>query len=458
MFLPPRTGTPCVLALAAVVGLSLTEAAGAAETPLKKQPNVLFLFSDDQRADTIAALGNAAIQTPHLDTLVQAGFAFRNAYCMGSTMPAVCLPSRTMLLTGRSLFHFTPLTERQPTFPRAFNAAGYVTYHHGKRGNTPVQVQQDFQHNKYLSNDQKERAAGYPGKEIADAAIQFLQVRPKDKPFFMYLSFGNPHDPCGINAEYRAKYDEAKLPLPRNFRPFHPFDNGELKVRDETLAPWPRTPATVRKHLADYYAVITYLDMQIGRILQALKDSGAYDNTLILFSSDHGLALGSHGLLGKQNLYEDGMKAPLVFAGPGVPKGSSQAFAYLHDIFPTVCNLAGVAVPAGLDGKSLRPILRGEAGQVRDHVFLAYRQVQRAVRQGDWKLLRYPQIDKTQLFDLKGDPDEKQNLADEPQHAARVKEMLALLAKAQKEHDDTQPLTVAKPQPAEIDLSYFQKK
>lgn len=424
----------------------------------KPRPNVLFLFTDDQRADTIRALGNSTIVTPNLDRLVESGFVFRNAYCMGSTVPAVCLPSRTMLLSGRSLFHLSEAKVGSPNFPKTMNQAGYVTYHHGKKGNTAQQIQQDFQHNKYLANDQKERGSGFPGKEIADDAIRFLRERDKDRPFCMYLAFGNPHDPRVVNAEYRGKYDEGKMPLPANYRPLHPFNNGELLVRDETLAPWPRSPETVRKHLTDYYGVITYLDMEIGRVVATLKETGVHDNTVIVFSSDHGLAMGSHGLMGKQNLYEDGMKAPLIFAGPGIPKGQSDAFAYLHDIYPTVCALTGTPIPDVLDGKSLTPVIRGEAKQVRDSLFLAYRTVQRAVRQGDWKLIRYPQINKSQLFDLKSDPAEMKDLAGDPKHADKLKEMMELLAKEQERHGDKQPLSVEKPQPAEVDEGFFKKK
>ena len=439
---------------AVLAALLACGAAHAADAP-KQKPNVLFLFTDDQRADTVHALGNATIQTPNLDRLVESGFAFRNAYCMGGNVPAVCLPSRTMLLSGRSLFRLPSLKPESPNFPRALNDAGYETYHHGKRGNTPQMIQKDFTHNLYLQNDDKERTSGFPGKEIADDAIQFLKDRKKDKPFFLYLAFANPHDPRVVNKEWRDKYDEAKMPLPKNYRPFHSFNNGDLLVRDEKLAPWPRTEAEVRKHHTDYYGVITYLDMQLGRILQALKDSGDYDDTLIIFSSDHGLALGSHGLFGKQNIYEDGMKVPLIFAGTGVPKGRSDAFVYLYDIFPTVCDFAGAKVPDTLDGKSLRPVIRGDAKQVRDAVFLAYRTFQRSVRQGDWKLIRYPQVDKTQLFNLKDDPHETKDLAADPKHADKVKELLTLLAKQQKEYGDTLPLTVDKPQKAEVDLSFF---
>jgi arylsulfatase A-like enzyme len=437
-----------------VLASALLAAPAAAEPP--KRPNVLFLFTDDQRADTVHALGNPVIQTPNIDRLAESGFVFRNAYCMGGNVPAVCLPSRTMLLSGRSLFHL-PVPAEAPTFPKTLGSAGYATYHHGKRGNTPQQLQKDFQSNRY-ANDNRERTSGYPGKEIADDAVKFLRDRPRDRPFFMYLAFANPHDPRVVNAEYRGRYDESAMPLPRNFLPLHPFNNGDLLVRDEALAPWPRTPENTRKQLTDYYGVITYLDHEIGRILGALRESGEYDNTVIIFSSDQGIALGSHGLMGKQNLYEDGMKVPLIFAGPGVPKGRSDALVYLHDVYPTVCELAGVPVPAGLDGRSLAPVVRGQSAGVRDSVFLAYRSVQRAVRQGDWKLIRYPQVNRTQLFDLKADSDETKDLADDPRHADRVRELMGVLADQQKAFGDALPLTVANPVPAAVDLSFFQKK
>jgi arylsulfatase A-like enzyme len=452
--LPRGTFLLVLLALGSGSVLPGTRAQGQTAA-VPRRPNVLFLFTDDQRADTIHALGNPLIQTPNLDRLATAGFVFRNAYCMGGNTPAVCLPSRTMLLSGRSLFHLKGATADAPSLPRAFNEAGYQTYHYGKRGNTPQAIQANFQVNKYLGNDQQERSSGVPGKEIADAAIGFLNERARDRPFLMYLAFANPHDPRVVNPEDRARYHEPDMPLPANYRPLHPFNNGELLVRDEQLAPWPRTPEVVRTHLTDYYGVITHLDRQIGRILQVLKDQGAYDNTILVFSSDHGLAIGSHGLFGKQNLYEDGMKVPLIVAGPGIAPGKTDAFAYLYDIFPTLCDLAGLAPPTGLDGKSLAPVLRGQSTGVRDTVFLAYRDVQRAVRHGDWKLIRYPQINRSQLFNLKDDPSEIHDLETSPAAAGPLAELTGRLETAQKEAGDTLALTASQPQRAEVDASFF---
>lgn len=437
--------------------VALVLAGNASAQPGEPRTNVLFLLTDDQRADTIQALGNPAIETPHLDALAASGMVLDGAYCMGSTMGAVCLPSRTMLLTGRSLFRLKPETELwrvrlrareaeyEVSLPRALRAAGYETWHYGKAGNTPHAIHDDFEHNRFLDNDEAERRSGQPGKTIADAAVEFLQSRNPARPFCMLLAFANPHDPRVAAAEWRDRYDEAALPLPRNYRPLHPFDNGEMLVRDERLAAWPRSEAEIRRHMADYYATITCLDAQIGRVLAALRATGEYDRTLIVFTSDHGLAIGSHGLMGKQNLYEHSMRPPLILAGPGVRVGRSPALVYLHDIFPTICDLAGLDPPEGIDGRSFAGVVRGETEHVRDAVLLAYRDVQRAVRDERWKLIRYPLIDRTQLFDLQTDPDELNNLAGDADQRERVERMMALLQQQQREMDDSAPLQVDDP-------------
>ncbi len=412
----------------------------------KPRPNVLFLFTDDQRADTIAALGNPHVKTPNLDELARSGFVFNNAYCMGSTMPAVCNPSRHMMHSGRSLFRYDP-QQKQGTFGETMRRAGYETYHESKRGNTARVYHTAYHHTRYL-NDRAERTSGHHGKTAADHAVEFLKDYNGDKPFFMYIGFSGPHDPRVAAKEWMDLYDRDKIPLPANYQPHHPFDNGEMVIRDEKLAPWPRTEEVVQQHLHDYYACISSIDHHIGRIIQTLKDRGEFENTIIVFSSDHGLAVGSHGLFGKQSLYEHSMESPLIFSGPGIPHGRSDAFAYLFDIFPTVCDLTGVSIPGSVEGKSLAPIIAGKSDFVRDEVFLAYRNVMRAVREGDWKLIRYPQVDVTQLFNLKTDPQELRNLAEE--NSQQTQHMLELLRNQQAVYGDQQPLTVDNPKPAVV--------
>ena len=438
-----------VLPLLVLFLLYLTATASGSD-----RPNVLFLFADDQRPDTIGALGNEAIKTPHLDALVQRGFTFHNAYCMGSTMGAVCNPSRHMMHSGMSLFRYKSAQPKNG-FGAVMRRAGYVTYHQSKRGNTARSFHQEFEFSSYL-NDGEVLRSGHDGRAAADNAIAFLKEKwDRKKPLFMYIGFAGPHDPRVAAERWLDLYDREKIPLPPNFKPFHPIDNGWMTGRDERLAPWPRTEEDTRRQLHEYYGCISSIDDNIGRIIAQLKELGEYDNTIIIFSADHGLAVGSHGLFGKQNLYEHSMGAPLVFAGPGVPRGSSDAFASLYDFFPTVSELAEAQVPSGLDGQSLAPIIRGEKQRVRDTVFLAYERGQRAVRHGDWKLYRFPLVNHTMLFNLQDDPHEMKNLADE--HQDKVAEMMARLATEQKQFDDPHPHTSEEPGEAEIDLSFFRK-
>jgi arylsulfatase A-like enzyme len=419
-----------------------------------QRPNVIFLLADDQRADTIAALGNPHIRTPNLDQLVRRGFVFRNAYCLGSNLPAVCTPSRNMLLSGRAYFRWQgpQAPPDGPNLPTALKAAGYETYHHGKRGNTSPAIQALFDHNQYV-NDQEDRTNGEPAKTIVDAAIAFLKQRNDKRPLMMYLAFSNPHDPRVAAPHYLALYEREKIPLPANYRPLHPFNNGEQFVRDELLAGFPRTEDEIRRHLHEYYAVISAMDYHIGRLMAAVRELGMEENTIYVYSSDHGLALGSHGLMGKQNVYEAGMKVPLVFAGPGIPQGASEALVYLMDVFPTLCDAAGAPIPPNLDGQSLWPIVQGRASSVRGTLMLAYRDVQRAVRDQRWKLIRYPQVNVTQLFDLAHDPDERMNLADQPEYASRVAALTEELQRWQRVLGDSAPLVVDHPQPAAWDPS-----
>jgi arylsulfatase A-like enzyme len=416
--------------------------------------NVLVIVSDDQRADTIAALGNPHIRTPHLDSLVRDGLAFTRAYCMGAMQGAVCVPSRAMFLSGRSLFRAPErLTEPVALWPKVMEQAGYDTFGTGKWHNGApsfarafsaggpiffggmsnqfkIQVQ-DFDPSGKYPKEAVRTVERYTTELFTDSAERFLRERKSDKPFFCYVSYTVPHDPRTPPGEYASMYDPEKIPLPPNYAPRHPFDNGDMELRDEKLLPWPRTEQAVRKELAAYYGAITQMDAQIGRLLKALDETGKRSNTLIVFWSDHGLAIGSHGLLGKQNLYDHSMRAPLVFSGPGVPKGATTpGLCYLFDIFPTVCDLTGVPIPEGVEGRKL------QSGAGRDAIFTAYRDVMRAVRNDRWKLIRYPKSDRTQLFDLESDPHELRDLSADPAHAGRLKEMLALLEDEKKRWGD----------------------
>lgn len=429
-------------------------ACGAMSTAVRlpaAPPNILHLHADDHRADGLHALGNRQLETPNLDALVARGFTFRHCYTQGSMIGAVCLPSRTMMLSGRSLYHIPGRGQSTnvATLPKALERAGYETWHCGKGGNEFTAGIQQFQTNLVMDDRPPEQRRG-SSQRHADAAINFLSQRSADKPFYIYLAPPVPHDPRVAAPEFHQRYQPQQIELSRAFMPLHPFDNGEMQVRDEKLAPWPRTPEDTRQQLADYYACVTGLDYHFGRIFQTLKDLGQWENTIVIFTGDNGLSLGEHGLFGKQNLYEfGGMHVPLVIAGPGIPHGESQALVYLMDLFPTFCSLAKAETPEGIEGRDLVPVIHGQAERVRDVLYTAYGNVQRSVRDDRWKLIRYPEVNVTQLFDLKADPLELNNLADRPEHAAQVQRLMGLLASEMKRYDDQAPLTVAFPKPPE---------
>lgn len=441
-------------------GLLLLALNGMAQQPRK--PNILHIHADDHRADGLHALGTSALQTPNLDSIVERGMAFTHCYTMGSMTGAVCTPSRTMMLTGRSWQRIpgapgaaANAADPSTFLPRVMERAGYQTWHMGKAGNGFPLGLKEFQTS--IVDDAKgsdpDHDRAHSSQRLADRTIGFLKSRVEGKeirPFYIYLAPPVPHDPRSAEPQFHKLYDPAKITLSPAFLPQHPFDNGEMTVRDEKLAPWPRTPEDTRQQTADYYSCVTGLDHHIGRIFAELKSSGQWENTIIIFSGDNGLSLGEHGLFGKQNLYESGgMHVPLVIAGPGISKGRTGAFVYLMDLFPTFAEFAGAKVPEGVEGRSLVPILSGKESKVRDTLYTAYRGCQRSIRDDRWKLIRYPLVDRTQLFDLSRDPLELENLADKPESKAKISELTALLQKEMSAHADTFPLTVTNPEPAD---------
>jgi arylsulfatase A-like enzyme len=283
----------------------------------------------------------------------------------------------------------------------------------------------------------------------ADKAIDFIKRTAGTKPMCLYIAPHEPHDPQYATPDFYAHYLPEELPLPAAFAPFLPFDNGDIKIRDEMTLPWPRTAENVRRKLARYYASTEYWDAAMGRVIAALRENGQFENTIFMIAGDNGLSLGEHGLLGKQNLFEfGGMHVPLILAGQGIPKGETRTPVYLMDVFPTFCDLIGTPIPKRVEGLSLAPVIRGEKPRVREYLYTAYRDCQRSISDDRWKLIRYPLIDKTQLFDLSRDAHEEHDIAGQPEQAARIRELMGKLAELQKQWDDPTPLTVANPKPA----------
>ncbi len=425
-----------------------------------RQPNVLFLFADDQRFDTIRALGNPHIQTPNLDALVAKGTVFSRAYIMGSHSGAVCVPSRAMLLTGKSLFRLqdkgSVIPEEQALWPELFREAGYTTFATGKwhadraafarcysagaeiffggmgdhwnvpvyrfdssgeyAARTPV-IEKPASSNEIIYKNYDHIVEGKHSSELfSDAAISFLETYRARAPFLMVVSYTAPHDPRTAPQVYLDMYDPESIPLPGNFLPEHPFDIGDLRIRDELLAGFPRTGEEIRKHIAEYYAAITHLDAQVGRVLEALERSGRDEDTIVVFSGDNGLAVGQHGLMGKQNLYEHSVHVPLIMSGPGIPAGARrEALCYLNDLGPTLCDLAGILPPPDIWGTSLLPVLKDPQKTSREALIFAYKNFLRGLCYKHWKLILTNVRGRrfVQLFDLERDPWETRNLADD---------------------------------------------
>lgn len=425
--------------------------------PDDKRPNILFIVTDDQSPFSLKAYGNKICQTPNIDRIVKNGMTIEQAYIQGSWQSAVCIPSRTQIMTGRSIWRTVGLPgpskfkglsaseanqQLQPSdpeyysMPAIFNRAGYTTFRTCKPTTSYESADILFTYNyeRWCVYADDENGSKWHG----DKAIDFLnhqQSQRADKPFLMYVGFSHPHDPRHGTQDLYDKYgasDEppntpnaAAPPLPANYLPEHPFHHGNDKGRDETRVQGVMTnrdEATVRNEIGRQYACIEGLDVQIGRILDKLAEIGELENTYIFFCGDNGIAIGSHGLMGKQNLYEHSWRVPLIVSGPGIERNSrAKGNIYLMDVLSTMCDMVGIKTPSSSDGKSFFSVLKGETSKIREVMYGVFnvkkhrtgngsRPGIRAVRKGDWKLIKYDvyegEVHETQLFNLKDNPHE----------------------------------------------------
>ncbi len=437
------------------------------------RPNILWICTDQQRWDTIAALGNPCIRTPNIDRLVHEGTAFDHAFCQSP----VCTPSRASFLTGRypSTVHGccngnTVWGEGAVLISKLLADAGYdcglVGKFHlaaGFRRLEPRPLDDGYRVFEWSHAPRDDWPTGHAwrdwvaaqGQDLGELcrdmtnfpldlhretwcttrAIDFIETRrPADRPWLLSLNYYYPHPPFTPPQDYLQRYDPADMPGPR-------FRDSDLAAQ-RTLAAIDfqtsvRRPQEFDAHAvqAAYYAMIEQLDDQLGRLLDSLERSGQRDNTLILFMSDHGEMLGDHGLLLKGcRFYEGLVRVPLVWAWPGQIRAGlrSSALVELTDIFPTLLELCGLDAPEGTQGRSLWPILAGAAHpqQHRDFVRCEYYRAllddargfagtsATMYRDRRYKLVRYHGHDPGELFDLRADPDEFDNLWDVPEHAS----------------------------------------
>ena len=474
--------SPCKIvwkiSLVCSIGLQLVSAA-------EQRPNFLFILADDQAPETLSVYGNTVCRTPNIDRLAAEGMTFRDAHHMGSWSGAVCTPSRTMIMTGRTLWNIPgargpglqfPKSLRraaaEQSMPAVFNRAGYDTFRTCKRGNSFREANNLFEVSRIAT---KREGSGEGGSAWhGDQVIEFLEQRQSNRdtdPFLIYFGFSHPHDPRHAPTELATKYgatNEGVLstpnseapPLQINYLPAHPFHHGHPGLRDEVKVQGVmrrRDEATIRNELGREYGCIENIDAQVGRVLERLETMGELENTYVIYTSDHGIAVGRHGLAGKQNLYEHTWRVPFIVRGPGIKSGSRvSGYIYLLDVLPTLCDLAGIKVPEVVEGLSFRTVLEGKAGRIREVLYGAYcggtKPGMRAVKKDGWKLIEYDVLDgdvrQTQLFHLDRNPYEflaehhtralrellkinpstdQINLAGSIEHAAKRKELERLL-------------------------------
>jgi arylsulfatase A-like enzyme len=441
---------------------------------MNKRKNIIVIVADDHRCESLGCNGNAVVSTPHLDALAASGTRFTGAHCQGSMHPAVCVPSRASLLTGRNIFASSAdptgrdyegsafaIPEDLATFPQMLRSQGYHTHAVGKWHNDKASFTRSFVSGSHLlfggmsDHDRVplspfDPTGAYSKEDIyfesdfstdlfRSGAETFLREYRQDAPFCLYLAFTAPHDPRTPPPHSRVSTDGIELP--ENYLPIHPFDNGEMLVRDELLEDFPRSPDAIRQHIADYYGMISHLDDAIGSLLQTMAQTGHAEDTIVVYTADHGLALGQHGLLGKQNLYNHSLRIPLIIAGPGIPRGRQIDDLVWHaDTHATILSLMGHRPASGCEGINQLPAADARAAVKRETLTAVYRFGQRMIRNERYKLIRYykstehnayamrdgtatPGSEVEQLFDLETDPLETVNLASLPDMQAVRKEL-----------------------------------
>jgi len=488
-----------LLALSVAFVCVFFPAAVQADKP--RRPNILFILADDQSPNDLKMYNPRSIlETPVLDKLAEEGMIFDGAHHMGSWSGAVCRPSRHMIMSGRTIWHIPGASTRRqksdqaasdlipadlPNFTMAavFNRAGYDTMRTCKRGNSYESANKLFtvRHDASKRGGTDETGSAWHAEQVLNYLNDRQANRDKD-PFLIYYGFSHPHDPRngkqGLLEKYgavnhtdrnsRPPANAKQPPLPINYLPAHPFHHGHPGLRDEVAlsGAWEkRDERTMRNEMGREFACSENIDFQIGRVLDKLREMGELENTYIFYTADHGIAIGRHGLQGKQNLYEHTWRVPFIVKGPGVKQGRAVGNIYLLDVLPTICDLADIEAPETVEGVSFRGVLEGREQTVRDVLYGVYcggtKPGMRCVKKGDWKLIKYDVLDgkvrETQLFNLKDNPREllkehqaddvvslvgnqpepnQVNLADNPSYADKRAELEALLLSEMQRLDD----------------------
>lgn len=428
-----------------------------------QRPNILFMFADDQPQNCLGISGNADIQTPHLDALAQKGTFFNNAF----VTTAICCSSRASILTGQHMYRHgitefrTPLSAEAfaQSYPALLRKAGYRTGYMGKFAiGNPTMHEREL----CLPARQFDTWYGFPQsinfkqvidgqtrhltQVMTDKAIEFLRS-DSEQPFCLTIAFKEPHGPFNyFDPAFPNIYEEKELATSPTLSRDH-FERQPDFIRTSLNGTSSRErldPANERRQseLRTFYRTITRADAAVGAILAELKKLGLDDNTVVIYSSDHGSLLGDHGLSGKWLMYENSIRVPLIIYDPRVEANVGHQrrdeIALNIDLAKTMLSLAGIEPPAAMQGEDLMPIVRGKSPSWRRHFYYEHVYntnpprapipVTEGIRTEDWKYIRYPKVSPVyeQLFDLRADPRETENLAGREQHAERLQQLRKL--------------------------------
>ncbi len=426
---------------------------------LSDRPNVLWIMADQMRGDSMGCAGHPMVRTPNLDRLAAGGMLFTRSYCSSP----VCAPCRASFLTGHYLpktgvlTNYLRMDESQVTFPTLFREAGYRTanigkHHAGCRATDVWEYQQSvedsfgatkpskvpfdpsiypgvkFIADRVVDNSDRVLYGTYPGPVpttksyiMTTEAMKWLYWHDEPRPFFLRVSYDDPHPPVVPPPPFDTMYRPEDVPdelfagsreslatKPRAVRDYGSY-SGQTDVSEEDH----------RRHAAHYFGLVSHLDAQIGRLLDYLEELGLAENTIVVFNSDHGHMIGEHGYVHKGVVcYEGVSRIPTIVRWPGRvgPGGRSDALVEAVDLMPTLCDMLEVPVPgevaASLDGQSMVPILEGRRERLRDHAFVQWDDYGFSVIGERWKLTWYDPYQEGELYDLQTDPLEKRNRFD----------------------------------------------
>lgn len=438
-----------LLSLASLLCLSLTA------TAADRRPNFILFLTDDQRADCLGVTGHPLLKTPNIDRLATDGVYFKNAFVTTS----ICCVSRASYMTGLLCRHHgvgdfnTPLPPDvlANSFPALLKKAGYRTACFGKWGMGGPPPKDLFDawdawggQGEYFLNLDGKRV--HNSEYLTRRAIDFLDTCRPGEPFCLIVLYKSPHDVQQPDPRDAALFKDDKMVPPKtateeHFKRLPEFMRVSMN-RTRAVRDFP-TPEKYQEYVKNYLRCIVSVDRSIGEVTKVLADRKLADDTLTVFASDNGYFLGERGLIHKWLMYEESIRVPLIVHYPRLAKTGRalEQMALNIDVAPTFLEYAGVPIPKGTDGRSLRPLLEGNAVDWRTHWFYEHHFHARGSKEGaiprtegvrtaDWKYITY--IDEKEpfeeLYDLKSDPREETNLAADPKHAEKLKEMKALYA------------------------------